>query len=101
MAKVATLPRSLAERMKSFSYSWAQYRRKSIAVPRTAEIPRPPADDRDSDHGTQAIGLEGSLRLEPALGSRCGRRRFRRPCLLFFDDVEAERRGSNIVGRRR
>jgi hypothetical protein len=61
MAKVATLPRSLAERMKSFSCSWAHYRRKSGAVPRTGEIPRPPADDRDPDHGTQAIGLEESL----------------------------------------
>jgi hypothetical protein len=62
MAKVATLPRSLAERIQYFSCSWAQYRGKSVAVPRTVEILRPPADDRDSDNGTQAIGLEEGLR---------------------------------------
>jgi hypothetical protein len=35
--------------------------RNSVAVPRTAEIPLPPADDRDSDHGIQALEAEESL----------------------------------------
>jgi hypothetical protein len=35
--------------------------RNSVAVPRTAEIPRPPADDRDSDHGIQALEAKESL----------------------------------------
>ena len=39
----------------------ANSRRKSVAVPRTAEIPRPPADDRDSDHGIQALEAKESL----------------------------------------
>ena len=39
----------------------AQSRRKSVTVPRTAEIPRPPADDRDTDRGIQALGVEERL----------------------------------------
>jgi hypothetical protein len=39
----------------------AHARRKSVALPRVAEIPRPPADDRDSDHGIQALEAEESL----------------------------------------
>ena len=39
----------------------AHSRHKSVAVPRTAEIPLPPADDRDSDHGIQALEAEESL----------------------------------------
>ena len=35
--------------------------RNSVVVPRTAEIPRPPADDRDSDHGIQALEAKESL----------------------------------------
>ena len=35
--------------------------RNSVAVPRTAEIPRPPADDRDSDPGFQALEAKESL----------------------------------------
>jgi hypothetical protein len=39
----------------------AQHRRKLVAVPRTAEIPRPPADDHDPDHAIEALGVEESL----------------------------------------
>jgi hypothetical protein len=39
----------------------AHSRRNLVAVPRTAEIPRPPADDRDSGHGIQAPGVKESL----------------------------------------
>ena len=39
----------------------AHSRHKSVAVPRTAEIPLPPADDRDSDHGIQAFEAKESL----------------------------------------
>jgi hypothetical protein len=35
--------------------------RNSVVVPRTAEIPRPPADDRDSDRGFQALEAKESL----------------------------------------
>lgn len=35
--------------------------RNSVVVPRTAEIPRPPADDRDSDRGFQALEARESL----------------------------------------
>ena len=39
----------------------AQHRRKLVAVPRTAEIPRPPADDHDPDHAIEALSVEESL----------------------------------------
>jgi hypothetical protein len=39
----------------------AHSRHKSVTVPRTAEIPLPPADDRDSDHGIQALEVKESL----------------------------------------
>jgi len=39
----------------------AQSRRKSVVVPRTAEIARPPADDRDPAHGREVIGAEETL----------------------------------------
>ena len=39
----------------------AQSRRKSVTVPRTAEIPRPPAEDRNTDRGIQALGVEERL----------------------------------------
>jgi hypothetical protein len=39
----------------------AQHRRKLVAVPRIAEIARPPADEWDPDHDIEALDAEESL----------------------------------------